>query len=76
MCFVLFLGVQRFFEESKQYPLAKLLGSPRAQGWQTGRPAAKPDFPHPFREGTGSVRFVSVPDFSKFHRFGSVRSDK
>ena len=25
------------------------------------------------QEGTGSVRFVSVPDFSKIHRFGSVR---
>ena len=26
------------------------------------------------QEGTGSVRFVSVPDFSKSHRFGSVRN--
>ena len=26
------------------------------------------------REGTGSVRFVSVPDFSKIDRFGSVRN--
>ena len=26
-----------------------------------------------FQEGTGSVRFVSVPDFSKINRFGSVR---
>ena len=25
------------------------------------------------QEGTGSVRFVSVPYFSKSHRFGSVR---
>ena len=25
------------------------------------------------QEGTGSVRFVSVPDKSKIHRFGSVR---
>ena len=25
------------------------------------------------QEGTGPVRFVSVPDFSKIHRFGSVR---
>ena len=25
------------------------------------------------QEGTGSVRFVSVPDFSNNHRFGSVR---
>ena len=25
------------------------------------------------QEGTGSVRFVSVPDFSEIHRFGSVR---
>ena len=25
------------------------------------------------QEGTGSVRFVSVPDFSKMNRFGSVR---
>ena len=24
------------------------------------------------QEGTGSIRFVSVPDFSKVHRFGSV----
>ena len=30
---------------------------------------------HTFREGTGSVRFVSVPDFSKSHRFGSVRKN-
>ena len=28
------------------------------------------------QEGTGSVRFVSVPDFSKIHRFGSVRFGK
>ena len=27
----------------------------------------------PDQEGTGSVRFVSVPDFSKIVRFGSVR---
>ena len=27
---------------------------------------------HRCQEGTGSVRFVSVPDFSKIHRFGSV----
>ena len=26
-----------------------------------------------FQEGDGSVRFVSVPDFSKINRFGSVR---
>ena len=26
-----------------------------------------------FQEGAGSVRFVSVPDFSTIHRFGSVR---
>ena len=26
------------------------------------------------QEGTGSVRFVSGPDFSKIHRFVSVRS--
>ena len=26
-----------------------------------------------YQEGAGSVRFVSVPDFSKVHRFGSVR---
>ena len=25
------------------------------------------------QEGTGSVRFVSVPDFSKIYQFGSVR---
>ena len=25
------------------------------------------------QEGAGSVRFVQVPDFSKIHRFGSVR---
>ena len=25
------------------------------------------------REGAGLVRYVSVPDFSKIHRFGSVR---
>ena len=30
---------------------------------------------HQTQEGTGSVRFVSVPDFSKTHRFGSVRFD-
>ena len=28
------------------------------------------------QEGTGSVRFVSVPDFSKINRFGSVRFGK
>ena len=28
---------------------------------------------HKTQEGTGSVRFVSVPDFSKIPRFGSVR---
>ena len=28
---------------------------------------------HLYQEGTGSVRFVSVLDFSKVHRFGSVR---
>ena len=27
-----------------------------------------------FQEGTGSVRFVSVPDFSTIHRLGSVRT--
>ena len=26
-----------------------------------------------FQEGTGWVRFVSAPDFSKINRFGSVR---
>ena len=26
-----------------------------------------------YQEGTGSVRFVSVPDFSNIDRFGSVR---
>ena len=28
------------------------------------------------QEGTGSVRFISVPDFSKIVRFGSVRFGK
>ena len=28
-----------------------------------------------YREGTGSVRFVSVPDFSNTYRFGSVRKN-
>ena len=27
----------------------------------------------PDQEGAGSVRFVSVPDFEKIERFGSVR---
>ena len=34
----------------------------------TGWPASRD-----VQEGTGSVRFVSLPDFSKIHRFGSVR---
>ena len=32
--------------------------------------------PHSTQEGAGSVRFVSVPDFSKINRFGSVRFGK
>ena len=36
-------------------------------------PAKLPDLLAQCQEGTGSVRFVSVPDFSTFHRFGSVR---
>ena len=27
------------------------------------------------QEGTGSAQFVSVPDFSKVYRFGSVRTN-
>ena len=44
-----------------------------ASSARTRRRALGPHHPRQKQEGTGSVRFVSVLDFSKIHRFGSVR---
>ena len=53
-------------------------GPPGVSANPAGKRAAKRArrwcaIPSSYQEGTGSVRFVSVLDFSKIHQFGSVR---